>query len=104
MFVANNGFSIPNSDKYITIESKQSHSFDVSFDPSQPKQYVQDIKLKIQNNSFENTTIQAIGEGYASDITVEGLPIESEDELRFGESPVGKILRKITFLRFRCTS
>ncbi len=59
-----NGFTLVNGDKYVTLESKQTSSFDVTFKPGDTKYYNQEIRLKINNNHFENTVISATGEGY----------------------------------------
>lgn len=87
--ISYNGFTILGGDRFVTIEPKQTHVFDVQFQAPDTKTYSQDIRLKIQNNNFENTVISAIGEGFTSDVSIENMPVESEDELRFGECPVG---------------
>lgn len=75
----------------MTIESKTTQNFEIQFNPTESKLFSQEIKLKIQNNHFENTSITVVGEAYQSDVTMENFPVEGEDELKFGECPVGKI-------------
>lgn len=47
------GFSISNPDRWVTIESKQNFTYEVTFHPGEIKQYTLEAKLRIQNNPFE---------------------------------------------------
>lgn len=55
-----------------------------------------ELRLRVQNNHFENAVILATGECYVSDVTIENLPDDLDDELQFGESPAG-VAKSITF-------
>lgn len=90
------GFSISGMDRWFVVEPKQSHSVDVTFHPSEVKVYNLEMKLRVQNNNFENAPINAVGECYVSDVTMENLPDDSDDELLFGESPAG-VPKQISF-------
>ncbi|KAJ3036631.1 hypothetical protein HDV00_002527 [Rhizophlyctis rosea] len=44
-----------------------------------------ELRLRVTDNSFEDTSIIVHGEGYLSDITFDGLPEDSESEIHFGD-------------------
>jgi hydrocephalus-inducing protein len=77
-------------------------TFEVSYKPAQCGKFEADLKMKVMDNSFEDTSISIQGEGYLEDLTFDNIPNNTtgENEISFLECHV----RKQKTLKFGITN
>ena len=54
------------------------------------KYLTQIIQPQVQSNPYENYRVALSGEGYQEDVTFDGLPGDSLEELRIPDGPLGR--------------
>ncbi|KAI9343132.1 hypothetical protein BDR26DRAFT_917651 [Obelidium mucronatum] len=81
---------------YHTLRPQETCSIDVKCRALGIRKFENDLKLRVIDNSFEDTLIQLSGEGYVDDLTFDDLPSETENELLFGDCFIGE-LKQQTF-------
>ncbi|KAG2489301.1 hypothetical protein HYH03_012133 [Edaphochlamys debaryana] len=87
-----------------TVESKRSVSYAVKFTPDTVGPVQHELKLRVANNPFEDYRFLLTGEGYQEDVTFEGLPHDSLDELRLQDGPVGRPVQAVFALQNHSTT
>jgi hypothetical protein len=79
-----------------TLEPHKAEAFTVAYHPREVGEAEHSIRLKVQQNPFENYQVRLSGEAYMEDVVYEGLPGDAEDELRFSDGPLG-VPRSVAF-------
>ncbi|KAJ3047832.1 hypothetical protein HK097_011139 [Rhizophlyctis rosea] len=67
------------------LKPQETRSFEVRCRASTVRRMEAELRLRVTDNSFEDTSIIVHGEGYLSDITFDGLPDDLESEIHFGD-------------------
>jgi hydrocephalus-inducing protein len=73
-----------------TITPKSYHAFDIGFTPKAAQVEKMYLTFNTQHNPYEQHRVLLMGEGYAENVTFEGLPEGLEDELAIGDCIVNK--------------
>ena len=82
-------FSFSGRGQECTIEPKGSKAFEFRYVPSQPQPSEPlEVKIKVNQNPFEETTMLLTGEGFHQELSMEGLADDSQDMLNFGDVAV----------------
>ncbi|KAJ3260794.1 hypothetical protein HK103_007357 [Boothiomyces macroporosus] len=96
MYKDNEDFYCTGLNNYQTLKPQESRSIDFKCQPSSVRKLEGELKMKVSDNNFEDTTIQISGEGYLDDLTLEGFNEEFENELNFFDCAIGEV-RNQTF-------
>lgn len=85
-----------------TMKPLEVKSFEATYRPTQIGKADADIKLKVLDNTFEDTSISLQGESYQGDLTFDNIPNNTtgENEISFSECQ----LRKSKVLKFDITN
>ncbi|KAJ3074073.1 hypothetical protein HDU98_012192 [Podochytrium sp. JEL0797] len=76
---------------YYSLRPQESCSIDVKCRGLGVRKFECELKVRVVDNSFEDTTIQLSGEGYVDDLTFDELPLDTgENELSFGDCFIGE--------------
>ncbi|KNC96691.1 uncharacterized protein SPPG_07904 [Spizellomyces punctatus DAOM BR117] len=68
-----------------TLKPQESRSYDVRCRASAARKLDAELRVRVIDNTFEDTSIQLSGEGYLDELSFDGLPNDSENELFFGD-------------------
>eukprot|EP01105_Mastigella_eilhardi_P014617 TRINITY_DN3328_c0_g1_i10.p1 TRINITY_DN3328_c0_g1~~TRINITY_DN3328_c0_g1_i10.p1 ORF type:complete len:4822 (+),score=1153.45 TRINITY_DN3328_c0_g1_i10:606-14468(+) len=98
------GFELESFSMPVVVEPRSRKSIQVLFKPTECKRYGADLRLRVEYNSFSDTTIALYGEAYTADIIAEGANVGFENEVNFGECPVGQDKRLAVTLHNLCAS
>ncbi|KAJ9512718.1 hypothetical protein QJQ45_019009 [Haematococcus lacustris] len=79
-----------------TVQPGRSVAFGVSFSPQQLGVLSHEMRVKVNQNQYEDYRIAMSGEGYQEDVTFDHLPDGQLDELRLADCPVGTA-RQVVF-------
>eukprot|EP00727_Mastigamoeba_balamuthi_P008832 m51a1_g4571 putative hydrocephalus-inducing protein homolog (4443) ;mRNA; f:139753-155829 len=90
-------FSFLEEGRQISISPGQKFSTMVTFSPQEVRKYSHEIRLRVDDNSFADTTIQLLGDGFSADVVAEGPSLGLENELDFGEVHAGAAPSSRTF-------
>lgn len=90
-------FLSPELDAIHTILPGENATINIAFAPRAVRKYECDVKLRVLDNVFEDAMIQFIGEGFNEEFSFNNLPLDSENEIRFGPCRVGEV-RTVNFL------
>ncbi|DAZ93738.1 TPA: hypothetical protein N0F65_007364 [Lagenidium giganteum] len=85
---ANPNFVFAPGNGSVVVAPKATENLTVQFRPQkihEPEPTTAVVKLSVQNNMFEETTIRLSGAGYREDLTFEDLPQGLDDELHFDD-------------------
>ncbi|KAJ3159463.1 hypothetical protein HDU86_001781 [Geranomyces michiganensis] len=74
-----------------TLKPQESRTFEVRFFASAVRKQEAELRIRITDNAFEDTSVQITAEGYVDELSFEGLPGESETELHFGDCYVNEV-------------
>lgn len=92
---ANPNFVFALSNGSVVVTPKESETLTLQFRPQKVhnEPTSTQLKLTVQNNSFEETICKLVGRGYREDLVFEDLPNGSDDELHFEDIclPDGRI-------------
>lgn len=80
------------------MDSKKAATFTVDFTPPDLGNYSHELQLRVHHNPFENYRIAMTGECAQEDVTMQGLPGDSRDELMLGDTVLGKSVSHIITL------
>ncbi|KAJ3142605.1 hypothetical protein HK100_000034 [Physocladia obscura] len=75
---------------YHSLRPQETQSIEVRCRALTIRKFESDLRMKVIDNSFEDTIIQLSGEGYMDDLTFDELPSEAENEITFGDCFVGE--------------
>lgn len=75
---------------YHTLRPQESCNIDVKCKANSVSIFEGEMKIRVIDNSFEDTIIQLSGEGYLDEITFDNLPNEAESELALGDCFIGE--------------
>ncbi|KAJ3305286.1 hypothetical protein HDV03_001884, partial [Kappamyces sp. JEL0829] len=81
---------------YQTLKPGETRSIDIRCQPTSIRKLEGELRLKVLDNTFEDSSIFVVGEGYMDDVTMEGFSDDTENELVFGDCFVGET-RTLTF-------
>ncbi|KAJ3408149.1 hypothetical protein HDU80_006663 [Chytriomyces hyalinus] len=81
---------------YHSLRPQETKSIEVKCRAISIRKFETDLKIRVLDNSFEDTIIQLSGEGYIDDLTFDELPSDSENEVSFGDCFIGES-KTITF-------
>ena len=86
----NKAFSFPSRGHSITLPPRATETHTVIFSPpnAQEEPFEGMIKMTVMQNEYESTRIRLRGVGYLEDLSIEGLPGGSSDEIDFGQLDV----------------
>ncbi|KAJ3184326.1 hypothetical protein HK101_009853, partial [Irineochytrium annulatum] len=73
---------------YHVLKPQETKSIDIKFRALSIRKFEGELKVRVVDNSFEDSVIQVSGEGYADDVTFE-LPNEADSELLLGDCFIG---------------
>ncbi|KAJ3022533.1 hypothetical protein HKX48_005950 [Thoreauomyces humboldtii] len=68
-----------------TLQPQESKTFDIRCRASGVRKMEAELRIRIVDNTFEDTSVQVSGEGYLDDLSFEYLPGDSENEIQFGD-------------------
>lgn len=74
----------------LVIHSKQTRALPVVFQPTEVRRYTADLQVRVEDNDFEDTMVQLVGEGYMDEVTLEDLPGDLDGIISFGDCHVGE--------------
>jgi hypothetical protein len=86
----NDDFFCKSLNTYHQLRPGESRTIEISCQPSSVRKLEGEVKLKVLDNSFEDTSIQILGEGYLDDLTIEDVGEEIENEICFSDCYVGE--------------
>lgn len=89
-------FDCPNLNIVHSLKPLEQRSFDVKCRPSSIRKFDSELKLRVLENSFEDTSIVLTGEGYVDDFTFENMPDGVENEITFNDCAIRE-LKQVTF-------
>ena len=81
---------------YHNLKPQEVRAIEVKCRPLTVRKMEGELRLKVQDNSFEDSSIQVLAEGYLDDVTFEKLPDDAENEITFADCFIGE-QRQITF-------
>jgi hypothetical protein len=87
----NDDFFCNSLNNYHCLKPGETRSIDVKCQPSIVRKLEGELKLKVMDNSFEDSFISVSGDGYIDDFTIEGLGDEVENEIAFFDCYIGEI-------------
>ncbi|TPX54724.1 hypothetical protein PhCBS80983_g05802 [Powellomyces hirtus] len=68
-----------------TFRPQESRTFDIRFFAGSVRKQDAELRVRIIDNAFEDTSVLISGEGYVDDLSFEGLPGDSETEMQLGD-------------------
>lgn len=74
---------------YHTLKPQETRAIEVRLRPVSVRKLEAELRLKIADNTFEDSVIQITGEGYLDDLTFEGLAEDSDNEIIFTDCTIG---------------
>ncbi|KAI8900319.1 hypothetical protein BC833DRAFT_523632 [Globomyces pollinis-pini] len=86
----NDDFYCSSLNSYQSLKPQESRSIEVKCQPSSIRKLEGELKLKVIDNSFEDSSIQVMGEGYMDDLTIEGFGEDVENEMAFLDCYIGE--------------
>jgi adenylate kinase family enzyme len=86
----NDDFFCKNLNAYHQLRPGDTRTIEISCQPSSVRKLEGELKLKVLDNTFEDTSIQILGEGYLDDLTIEDIGDEIENEICFSDCYVGE--------------
>ncbi|XJO77830.1 hypothetical protein BDV3_002359 [Batrachochytrium dendrobatidis] len=81
------------------LKPQEQRTVEVKCRPMSVKKFEGELRLKIMDNTFEDSSLQLVGEGYLDDLTFEGLSDDSENEIIFGDCFIDECKQKSFKLR-----
>ncbi|KAJ0401033.1 hypothetical protein P43SY_009913 [Pythium insidiosum] len=89
---ANPNFVFAHGNGSIVISPRVTETLTIQFKPQKAHDEVVSTTLKItvQNNPFEETTVRLSGRGYREDVVLEDLPFGHDDQLHFEDIQLGR--------------
>ncbi|TMW60398.1 hypothetical protein Poli38472_000440 [Pythium oligandrum] len=84
---SNPNFLFANGNGSIVVAPHTTETLTVQFKPQKPhdEPSTSSLKITVQHNPFEETTIKLVGQGYRDDLVFEDLPFGHDDELHFDD-------------------
>ncbi|KAJ3029566.1 UNVERIFIED_CONTAM: hypothetical protein HDU68_011780 [Siphonaria sp. JEL0065] len=83
-------FECAGINSYYSLRPQETCSIDIKCRALGIRKFENDLKLRVIDNSFEDTVIQLSGEGYVDDLTFDDLPSDAESEIPFGDCFIGE--------------
>jgi adenylate kinase family enzyme len=83
-------FACPGVNMYHTLRPQESRAIDVTFRAVSIKKVESELRVRVIDNSFEDSIIQLFGESYVDEITFDYLPNDAENELLLNDCFVGE--------------
>ena len=82
-------FSFSGRGAEVFLKTKEEKRFEITFRPKAAGEYRGSLEMVVLKNEFERNIVELSGEGYTRDVVFENMPDGLEDELKFGQVPVG---------------
>ncbi|KAH6588049.1 hypothetical protein BASA50_010912 [Batrachochytrium salamandrivorans] len=85
----------PLINEYQYLKPQEQRTFQIKFRPMSVRKYDGELRMKIVDNSFEDSSFLVTGEGYLDDLTFEELNDGIENEIILGDCFIGESKNKI---------
>jgi hypothetical protein len=86
----NEDFICSSLNSYHNLKPGEVRSVDVKCQPSLVKKFEGELKLKVQDNNFEDSIITVTGEGFLDDFTIDSFGDDIENEIAFLDCYIGE--------------
>ncbi|KAJ3215867.1 hypothetical protein HDU67_010224 [Dinochytrium kinnereticum] len=83
-------FECSNATGYHILKPQETRSIEVKCRPLSIQKFEGELRVRVIDNSFEDSAIQISGEGYVDDVTFDDLPNEADNELLLGDCFIGE--------------
>eukprot|EP01063_Lacrimia_lanifica_P026221 TRINITY_DN349_c0_g2_i1.p1 TRINITY_DN349_c0_g2~~TRINITY_DN349_c0_g2_i1.p1 ORF type:complete len:4697 (+),score=2083.13 TRINITY_DN349_c0_g2_i1:84-14174(+) len=84
-----NAFAFPSRNDTHTLHPNEKSTYPVYFEPTSVEEYKSKIMLSVKDNTFEDTCITLVGEGYSEECILEGLDEGCDNFLSLNDCGVG---------------
>nr|KAJ3422703.1 hypothetical protein HK105_006819 [Polyrhizophydium stewartii] len=98
----NDDIDCPLVNIYHSLRPQEVRTVDIKCRPSAVRRLEGELRLKVLDNSFEDSSIQVFGEGYIDDITFESMPEDAENEIVFADCFIGESKQMTFRMRNHC--
>ncbi|KAJ3106206.1 hypothetical protein HDU97_006839 [Phlyctochytrium planicorne] len=89
-FNENETFECAATTSYHTLRPQETRAIEVKCKPLSIQKFEGELRVRVIDNSFEDSAIQLTGEGYVDDVTFDNLPNEADNELSLGDCVINE--------------